>query len=342
MKKRLSALGLLLALLVTLCACGFASRTPADGLAVYFLDVGQADSALVVCDGAAMLIDGGNVADAQYVVSALAQRGVTALQAVVATHCDEDHCGGLAGVLAKYPAQRVLCSVTEYDTKAFSDFVKYADVQGRAIEQPQPGEHWTLGGAAVTVLGPLRDYEDNNESSVVLRIDYGETSFLFTGDIGLEAEDELVESGADLSATVLKVAHHGSRSSSGYVFLRAAAPQYGVISVGTDNSYGHPTAQALSRLRDADVQLYRTDLQGTVTAVSDGKTVTFTTERSATAEQINPTIQNAPTAYIGNTKSEVFHSDTCGSLPQEQNRITFDSYEEALESGYRPHKACLP
>ena len=342
MKRRLSALGLLLALLLTLCACGFASRTPADGLAVYFLDVGQADSALVVCDGAAMLIDGGNVADAQYVVSALAQRGVTALQTVVATHCDEDHCGGLAGVLAKYPAERVLCSVTEYDTKAFSDFVKYADAQGRSVEQPQPGERWALGGAAVTVLGPLRDYEDNNESSVVLRIDYGETSFLFTGDIGLEAEDELVESGADLSATVLKVAHHGSRGSSGYVFLRAAAPQYGVISVGTDNSYGHPTEQALSRLRDADVQLYRTDLQGTVTAVSDGKTVTFTTERSATAEQINPTIQNAPAAYIGNTKSEVFHSDTCASLPQEQNRITFDTYEEALESGYRPHKTCLP
>ena len=90
------------------------------------------------------------------------------------------------------------------------------------------------------------------------------------------------------------------------------------------------------------MQLYRTDLQGTVTAVSDGKTVTFTTERAAAAEQINPTIQNAPTAYIGNTKSEVFHSDTCGSLPQEQNRITFDTYEEALESGYRPHKACLP
>lgn len=342
MKKRLSALGLVLALLLTLCACGLASRTPADGLTVYFLDVGQADSALVVCDGEAMLIDGGNVADAQYVVSALAQRGVTALQTVVATHCDEDHCGGLAGVLAKYPAQRVLCSVTEYDTKAFSDFVKYADVQGRAIEQPQPGEHWTLGGAAVTVLGPLRDYEDNNENSVVLRIDYGETSFLFTGDIGLEAEDELAESGADLSATVLKVAHHGSRGSCGYVFLRAAAPQYGVISVGADNSYGHPTAQALSRLRDADVQLYRTDLQGTVTAVSDGKTVTFTTERAAAAEQINPTIQNAPMAYIGNTKSEVFHSDTCASLPQEQNRITFDTYEEALESGYRPHKACLP
>ena len=343
MKKRLSALLLALLLLLALCACGLDTPAqPEDGLTVYFLDVGQADSALVVCGGEAMLIDGGNVADAQYVVSALAQRGVTALQTVVATHCDEDHCGGLAGVLAKYPAGRVLCSVTQYDTKAFSDFVKYAAAQDRAIEQPQPGERWRLGDAEVTVLGPLRDYGDNNDTSIVLRIDYGETSFLFTGDIGLEAEDELVESGANLSTTVLKVAHHGSRGSSGYVFLRAVAPQYGVISVGADNSYGHPTEQALSRLRDADVQLYRTDLQGTVTASSDGKTVTFTTERTATAEQINPTLKNAPASYIGNINSGVFHSDTCASLPQEQNQITFDSYEQAVNAGYRPHKKCLP
>ena len=343
MKKRLSALLLALFLLLTLCACGLDTPAqPEDGLTVYFLDVGQADSALITCGGEAMLIDGGNVADAQYVVSALAQRGVTALQAVVATHCDEDHCGGLAGVLAKYPAGRVLCSVTEYDTKAFSDFAKYAAAQDRAIEQPQPGERWRLGDAEVTVLGPLRDYGDNNENSIVLRIDYGETSFLFTGDIGLEAEDELVESGANLSATVLKVAHHGSRGSSGYVFLRAAAPRYGVISVGADNSYGHPTEQALSRLRDADVQLCRTDLQGTVTASSDGKTVAFTTERTATAEQINPTLKNAPASYIGNINSGVVHSDTCASLPPEQNQITFDSYEQAVNAGYRPHKKCLP
>ena len=141
---------------------------------------------------------------------------------------------------------------------------------------------------------------------------------------------------------MLKVAHHGSRGSSGYVFLRAVAPQYGVISVGADNSYGHPTQQALSRLRDADVQLCRTDLQGTVTASSDGKTVTFTTERTATAEQINPTLKNAPASYIGNVNSGVFHSDTCASLPQEQNQITFDTYEAALAAGYRPHKKCLP
>ena len=270
MKKRFSALFLALLLLLTLCACGLdtpaAAETP-DGLTVYFLDVGQADSALVTCGGEAMLIDGGNVADAQYVVSALAQRGVTELQTVVATHCDEDHCGGLAGVLAKYPAGRVLCSVAEYDTKAFSDFVKYAAAQDRAVEQPQPGERWMLGGAEVTVLGPLRDYGDNNENSIVLRIDYGETSFLFTGDIGIEAEDELVESGADLAATVLKVAHHGSRGSSGYVFLRAVAPQYGVISVGADNSYGHPTPEVLRRLVRAGVEVYRTDCNGTVSVV---------------------------------------------------------------------------
>ena len=112
--------------------------------------------------------------------------------------------------------------------------------------------------------------------------------------------------------------------------------------MGEDGSYGHPTDRTLSFLRDADVQLYRTDLQGTVKASSDGKTVTFTTERAATAEQINPTLKNAPASYIGNINSGVFHSDTCASLPQEQNQITFDSYEAAACAGYRPHKTCLP
>ena len=349
--KRMLALLLAALLIVSCTACGLDAAPSAQGqtaaadggtLTVFFLDVGQADSALLVCDGAAMLIDGGNVEDGSYVVSALGKYGVETLECVVATHCDEDHCGGLAGVLAKYPAERVLCPVTEYDTKAFSNFQKYTQEQGRSIEQPEAGEQWMLGRAQVTVLGPLRDYEDNNENSIVLRVEYGETSFLFTGDIGLEAEDELVESGADVSCTVLKVAHHGSSGSSGYVFLRAAQPQYGVISVGTDNAYGHPTEQALSRLRDAEVVLYRTDLQGTITAVSDGKTVQFTTERAAAADAVDPTADSAPGGYIGNINSKIVHRDTCGSLPAEQNRVAFDSLEEAEAAGYRAHSACLP
>ena len=218
------------------------AQTYPDGeLQVWFLDVGQADASLLLCDGEAMLIDGGNVDDASYVVASLAQYGVTSLDYVINTHCDEDHVGGLAGVLARFPAEHVWSSTTEYGTRAFSNFLKYAGEQGKQVELPSAGDTFQLGGAEVTVLGPLRDYENNNENSIVLRVDYGDTSFLFTGDMGVTAEDELVESGAKLDATVLKVGHHGSAGSTGYVFLREVMPEYGVISVGADNSYGHPT-----------------------------------------------------------------------------------------------------
>ena len=310
---------------------------PEDGFEIWFLDVGQADSSLIVCGGETMLIDGGNVDDASYVVASLEQYGVTALDYVVNTHCDEDHVGGLAGVLAKYPAAHVWSSTTEYGTKAFSNFVKYAEQQGREIEIPSAGDAFTLGSADVTVLGPLRDYENNNENSIVLRIDYGETSFLFTGDMGITAEDELVESGARLDATVLKVGHHGSAGSTGYVFLREVMPQYAVISVGADNSYGHPTEAALSRLRDADVQVFRTDLQGVVHLTSDGKTVTFDTERSAAEAQLNPTIKDAAETYVGNRNSQIFHVSTCHSCPAEKNAVYFDSVWDALDAGYRAH-----
>ncbi len=351
MKRSCLALLLIAALLLSGCALQDAlppqpqtqAEAAADGPSfwVSFLDVGQADAALVYCDGSYMLIDGGNVDDGAYVVSSLSEHGVQSLSYVINSHCDEDHCGGLTDVLEAFDAGCVYSSTAEYSSRAFTNFASAAAAQGSAIEIPSPGDTFALGSAAVTILGPLRDYGDNNENSIVLRIDYGQTSFLFTGDIGLEAEDELVESGAALSATVLKVGHHGSAGSSGYVFLREVMPAYGVISVGAGNSYGHPTDAALSRLRDAEVTLYRTDLQGSVTAMSDGETVTFTTERSADETEINPTILDRQSSYIGNVNSKVFHRDDCGNLPAEKNQILFDSYQSAIDEGFTPHKSCL-
>ncbi len=346
MRRKCFALLLAIALLL-LSGCGFEylqseqAEMPETALQVSFLDVGQADAALVFCEGEYMLIDGGNVDDGPYVVTSLQERGVQSLAYVVNSHCDEDHCGGLTDVLEAFDAAHVFSSTTAYSTRAFTNFAAAAQAQRTPIEIPSPGDTFRLGSAEVTMLGPLRDYGNNNENSIVLRIDYGETSFLFTGDIGLTAEDELVESGVELHATVLKVAHHGSAGSSGYVFLREVMPEYGVISVGAGNDYGHPTDAALSRLRDADVTLYRTDLQGTVTAVSDGKTVSFVTERSADESDINPTILDRASSYIGNVNSKVFHRDDCGSLPSEKNRVVFDSYQDALDAGYTPHKSCL-
>lgn len=349
MRRKVALFFCFLMVLLLLSACALpevsapAQQPPAQdsSFSVSFLDVGQADSALVACDGHFLLIDGGNVDDGAFVCSALAERGVKTLDCVVNSHCDEDHCGGLTAVLEEYDTACVYSSTTEYDSRAFSNFADAARAQGSAIEIPTVGDSFFLGSAEVAILGPLRDYGNNNDNSIVLRVDYGETSFLFTGDMGITPEDELVESGCDLDVTVLKVGHHGSAGSTGYVFLRDVMPQYAVICVGADNPYGHPTDAALSRLRDAQVTLFRTDLQGTVTATSDGKTVSFTTERTASAEELNPTILETAGRYIGNVNSKVFHRDDCGNLPAEKNQIVFDRYQDAIDAGYTPHKGCI-
>lgn len=311
-----------------------------SGLAVHFIDVGQADAALLTCGGQSMLIDGGNVDDSSLVVSYLESEGIEHLDYVLCTHAHEDHVGGLSGPLNTCTASHVMAPVTEYDSKAFSDFAKYTQAQGLSIEIPQPGDTFSLGEAQVTILGPVKEYEETNDTSIVLRVDYGATSFLFTGDMERTAEADLLEAGYDLEATVLKVGHHGSDTSTSYPFLRAVMPQYAVISVGAGNSYGHPSEDVLSRLRDAETTVYRTDQQGTVVAYSDGTQVTF-----ETGKEVAPTpgrTEGTAQTYIGNVNSHVFHLETCSSLPAEQNQILFDSRDAAVEAGYTPCGRCNP
>ena len=347
MKRKIACL--LLGALLLLSGCEFRmpeqevkqpAETTGDGLTVHFIDVGQADSALLQCGGQTMLVDGGNVADSSLVASYLESQGVEYLDYIVCTHAHEDHVGGLSGPLNTCTVGTVFSPVTEYDSKAFSDFAKYTRQQGLELTVPEPDDTFTLGSARVTVLGPREDYEDTNNTSIVLRVDYGETSFLFTGDMERDAEADLLEAGCDLDATVLKVGHHGSSTSSSYVFLREVMPQYAVISVGADNSYGHPHEEVMSRLYDAQVTVYRTDEQGTVVAFSDGTAVTFTTEKDAAPAVGREEAESS--GYIGNLNSHVFHRESCGGLPTEKNRVYFDSREEAVTAGYTPCGRCDP
>jgi len=198
----------------------------------------------------------------------------------------------------------------------------------------------------VQVLGPQQQYDDPNDTSIVLKVSYGDTSFLFTGDAERTAEADILDAGYDLSSTVLKVGHHGSDTSTSYPFLREIMPEYAVIQVGAGNSYGHPTEDTLSRLRDADVEVYRNDLQGTIICTSDGETVAFTTEKNATA-RTNPTVVVTPELddvgeYIGNKNSKKFHLPSCKNLPAEKNRIYFESRQAAVEAGQSPCGNCKP
>ena len=276
--QRLLSLAAAAALALSLVGCGTSAVVPGGSADVvpnpsstaasvdapfemHFIDVGQALSVLVECDGQFMLYDGGNVDDGSLVVSYLQKQGVEELQYVFCSHAHEDHVGGLAAALAYFPANHVYSPVTEASTKCFRDFVKYTQQQGLQVEVPAVGTTWPLGSAAVTMLGPVAQYSDTNDTSIVLRIDYGSTSFLLTGDMEKTAESDLVASGANLKADVLQVGHHGSSTSTSYLFLNAVLPEMGVISCGTGNKYGHPHEETLSILRDAKVDVYRTDLQ---------------------------------------------------------------------------------
>ena len=221
--------------------------TQADSLSVHYIDVGQADCALLECGGQYMIIDGGNVDDSDLVVTYLQDQGVEQLHTVVCTHAHEDHVGGLAAVLAVYPTEQILSPTRTYSSACFDDFLYYADQQDIAITIPDPGDSFYLGNAEVTVLGPVKSYADPNNTSIVVKVKFGDTSFLFTGDMEKDAETDMLDYGMDVSADVLKVGHHGSSTSTGYRFLYEVDPEYAVISVGTDNKGITTTGGALPR-----------------------------------------------------------------------------------------------
>lgn len=250
---------------------------------VHFIDVGQADAALILCDGKAMLVDGGNVSDSSKLYTYLKKQNVTHLDYVVGTHAHEDHIGGIAGALNYASVGTAYCPVTSYTTNAFDNFVKAVQKHNTSITVPSVGTTFSLGSASCKVLA-VNTSSDTNNSSIVLRITYGETSFLFTGDAEREVEQVVLDRGETLKSTVLKVGHHGSETSTSYVWLREIMPEYAIISVGTGNSYGHPTEEVLSRLRDADVKTFRTDMQGDIICISNGKTVTITPSRNSSAD----------------------------------------------------------
>ncbi|MGG4344904.1 ComEC/Rec2 family competence protein [Paenibacillus lautus] len=290
MKKLYITLALILFVLVG-CSPSIATTTAANqslpknqvsgNLRVYYLDVGQGDSTLIrTPKGQHILIDGGDNHKGDDVVDYLKQLGVKSLDAIIATHPDADHIGGLDTVIDAIPTKSVYAPRVSHTTNTYKDFLLAVKNRGLKIKATKTGLEIPLDGVNAKFIAPVGEYgKDLNAWSAVLKVTYKDTSFLFTGDAEARSEADMLKSPEILKVDVLKVGHHGSDTSTSQEFLNAVKPTYAVISAGKDNKYGHPKSAIINRLKKSKVTVYRTDTQGTITAVSDGSKIKFETMR---------------------------------------------------------------
>lgn len=334
-------------LIMYACLISFCSTAHAD-IEVCFFDVGDADAALIQCDGHHMLIDGGYASDSSRMYTILQQSNISHLDMVVASHVHEDHIGGLAGALNYAISDLVLCPVSMSSEPAFSALVKYANERSTGITVPHVGDKYSLGDAVIEILG-VNSADGANNSSIILKLTYGKTSFLFTGDAESEAEWVVSTSGYDLSSTVLKVAHHGSDTSTTYTFLEKVMPTFSVISVDADSKYGMPSENVIARLQSINSVVYRTDKHGNITFWSDGEKISASIDAAllpfanSNGELLYETSQGV--TYVVNISTMKFHSPDCSSVAsiKETNRADHDGTKEQLvEYGYQPCKLCNP
>jgi len=320
------------------------------GCVMYFMDVGQADCCLIKCDEEYMLIDGGNNDDGDMLCDYLESNGIESLKYIVATHPHEDHVGGLDDVLYEVGAESVIipdCDHSSPNGENLLDAITYCGAQTLYAEV---GATYELGRGSFEILGPVFIADDMNANSIYLRFDYAGVSALFTGDGERYEEETMLGRGLLSDIDILKVGHHGSREASSYNFLRTTMPEYAVISTGVGNSYGHPHDEAVSRLEDCGATIYRTDEMGGVVFSTNGESIkvnTFDIETEAPVEEKitdDQTIisEDSDTVYIGNIKSRAFHREECGGLPKEENRVYFNTKEEAEGQGYKPCGNCKP
>ncbi|MCC4772024.1 MBL fold metallo-hydrolase [Methanosarcina sp. DH2] len=259
-----------------------AGENPADeNLTVHFLDVGQGDSILLKYNGKAMLIDAGERNQGSGVSAYLHENDISSIDYVVATHPHSDHIGGMGEVLNSFQVGLFIDSGFPHTSKTYENMLITIDEKDIPFDVAEKGEEIEFDPAVdVEVLNPGPEYSDEpNENSVVLKVIYGEVSFLLMGDAGLETEEKLIDSGHDLDSDILKVGHHASGSGSGETFISAVSPEISVIEVGSGNDYGHPHTEVIERLQKASM-VYRTDLDGSIVVTTDGSTYTVTAQKT--------------------------------------------------------------
>jgi competence protein ComEC len=249
-----------------------------DGLLeVSFFDVGQGDSAFIEAAGYQILIDGGPDSSVLEKLSEEMPFWDRDIDLVILTHPESDHLSGLLEVLKRYKIENILWTGIVRDTAIFKEWEDLIGKEGADIKIAQAGQEINLSGNVyIEVLSPFEslegiEFKDSNDTSIVTRLVFGETSFLFMGDIDSSIEKDIMEKNAELETGVLKVAHHGSKTSTSGDFIGRALPEYAVISVGKDNKYGHPTQEVLDILSRYDIMIFRTDEVGDIKIISNGE-----------------------------------------------------------------------
>lgn len=252
-------------------------------LRVDVIDVGNADAILVRNQDKSLLIDAGENEDGRTVVDYLKKQGIRRIDYVIATHADADHIGGMDDVVKAFDIGTFIMAFMPEGhtptTKTYENLLTALADKGMKVTSAKPGLSYALGEAVLDILGPVRDFDETNNQSVVCKVTFGARKFLFMGDAEKEAENALMEAGTDLSADFIKLGHHGSHSSTQASFLDRVSPRYAMMTCGAGNSYGHPHEETLDLLEKRQIPYFRSDLNGTVVITCDGNDLVVTPEK---------------------------------------------------------------
>lgn len=367
MKKQRRTAGWLLTLILafSLLFAGSTAEVYADGqgdMAVHFIDVGQGLAVLVQSGGENLIYDGGDRSHADEVVQYLKNQQVETIDYMISSHYDEDHLGGLVKCLENFEVEHVLGSDYVHTSDLFNTFMNTATANAIIVEYPSVGDTYEFGTGSFTVMAPSGISNNSNDNSVVIRLTNGNNSFLFMGDAEETSEQDMISTGMSLDCDVLCVGHHGSASSTSWDLLEASTPSWAVVSCGSGNSYGHPTAETMGKLSDMGIPVFRTDDQGTVIALSNGETISWNqdpcndyTPGSEKDTAISQETYSSPaaetqtasaaasqeqgrTVWISATGSKYHSKPDCGNM--NPDKATQESESLALSQGYEACKKC--